>query len=117
MDQATRKMMVMEFLKEDFDKTEVYENEIEPLFNLILKLCKTHKIPFVGAACFANNAETGAFSVHNLCTFHGIGTTPLNFYVAEKLLGKPKLSTQIFLQTSLSGAYEGVEIESKNIKH
>lgn len=42
---------------ESFDKSEVFENQIEPMIEKIQEICKEHSIPCLMAFCYAHNQD------------------------------------------------------------
>jgi hypothetical protein len=53
-------------MKKEFDLEEVYDNEIAPLMETIIGICKEHKLPMFATFLYAANDEQDDFCSTNL---------------------------------------------------
>lgn len=84
---------------EEFDLESVYDQQISPLMQQIINICKEHKMPVIASFAYANTEENGVACCTTSLTFEGRLINP--YLEATKII---RNEPQCFGITILSGS-------------
>lgn len=90
--------------QETYDLEAVYDEQISPLMDQIIAICREHNLPMIASFAYSNDEERGSGVCTTALPFEG--RTPDRFHVARGIIcnGLPDILSALILTETVKAA-------------